>query len=169
MRKLESWFNPMATKAVEDYNHGREMTLDQVNLTLFSTEIFKEPTKYEEEINSEQKEDQIKWKNTINIIDEKVTPFNHRCIKNKWIFKVKRNGIFRARVVVCSYSQVPGIHFRESFAPVLNDVSFRIMLISKLFWNMTSTVVDIKTAFLYGDLDEEIYMEIPKGLEIENN
>jgi hypothetical protein len=30
MRKLESWFNPQATKAEEDYNHGREMTLDQV-------------------------------------------------------------------------------------------------------------------------------------------
>jgi hypothetical protein len=42
---------------VEDYNHGREITLDQVNLSLFSTEIVKEPTTYEEAINSEQKED----------------------------------------------------------------------------------------------------------------
>jgi hypothetical protein len=71
--------------------------------------------------------------------------------------------------VACGYSQVPGIDFSESFAPVLNDVSFRIMLIAKLVWNMTCTVVDIETAFLHGDLDEEIYMEVPKGLEIENN
>jgi hypothetical protein len=35
MRKLESWFNPEITKAVEDYSHGREMTLDQVNLAYF--------------------------------------------------------------------------------------------------------------------------------------
>jgi hypothetical protein len=35
MRKLESWFNPEATKAVENYNHGREMTLDQVDLAFF--------------------------------------------------------------------------------------------------------------------------------------
>jgi hypothetical protein len=41
MRKSESWFNPQATKVVEDYNHGREMTLDQVNLALFSTEIIR--------------------------------------------------------------------------------------------------------------------------------
>jgi hypothetical protein len=34
---------------------------------------------------------------------------------------------------------------------------------------MTSTVVDIETAFLHGDLDEEIYMEVPKGLEIKHN
>jgi hypothetical protein len=60
MKKLESWFNPQATKVVEDYNHGGEMTLDQVNLALFSTEIIIEPTTYEEAINSEQKEDQIK-------------------------------------------------------------------------------------------------------------
>jgi hypothetical protein len=49
---------------------------------------------------------------------------------------------------------VPGIDFSESFAPVLNDVSFRIMLIVKLVWDMTSTVVDIEKAFLHGDLDE---------------
>jgi hypothetical protein len=36
MKKLESWFNPQATKVVENYNHGREMTLDQVNLALKS-------------------------------------------------------------------------------------------------------------------------------------
>jgi hypothetical protein len=66
MKKLESWFNPQATKGVEDHNHGRETTLDQVNLALFSTEIIKELTTYEEAINSEQKEDQIKWKNAIN-------------------------------------------------------------------------------------------------------
>jgi hypothetical protein len=71
--------------------------------------------------------------------------------------------------VACSYSQVPGIDFSESFAPVLNDVSFRIMLIAKLVWDMTSTVVEIETAFLHGDLDEEIYMEVPKGIEIEHN
>jgi hypothetical protein len=39
MKKLESWFNPQATKVVEDYNDGREMIFDQVNLALFSTEL----------------------------------------------------------------------------------------------------------------------------------
>jgi hypothetical protein len=105
MSKLESWFNPEATKAVEDYNHGKEMTLDQVNLALFSTVAIKEPTTYEEAINSENKKEQIKWNSAIDkdlkemekrgvweIIDEKNIPINHRCIKNKWIFKVKRNG-----------------------------------------------------------------------------
>jgi hypothetical protein len=89
MRKLESRFNPQATKEVEDYNHGRKMTLDQVNLALFSTEIVKEPTSYEASIKSEQKEDRIKWKNRFNkdlkemekrgvweIIDKKASKIN---------------------------------------------------------------------------------------------
>jgi hypothetical protein len=79
---------------------------------------------------------------------------------------VKRNGIFRARLVACGYSQVPGIDFNQSFAPVLNDVSFRIMLIAKVVWNMTCTVVEIETPFLHGDLYEEIDMEVPKDLKI---
>jgi hypothetical protein len=98
------------------------------------------------------------------VIDEKDVPNDQRCTKNKWIFKVKRNGVFRARLVACSYSQVPGVNFTESFAPVLNDVTFRLMLISKLIWDMTSTVVDIETVFLHGNLNKEIYMDVPMGL-----
>jgi hypothetical protein len=67
------------------------------------------------------------------IIDEKDISINCRCIKSKWIFKAKRNGIFREWLVVCGYSQVPEIDFSESFTPVLNDVSFRIILIANLF------------------------------------
>jgi hypothetical protein len=94
---------------------------------------------------------------------------NCRCIKNIWIFKVKRNGIFRARLVACGYSQVPGIDFSESFAPVLNDIIIRFILIAKFIWKMTCTVVDIEKAFLNGELDEKIHMEVSKGLEIEHN
>jgi hypothetical protein len=43
------------------------------------------------------------------------------------------------------------------------------MLIAKLVWYMTCTVVGIETAFLHSDLDEEICMEVPKGQKIGNN
>jgi hypothetical protein len=55
---------------------------------------------------------------------------------------VKRNVIFRGRFVTCDYSQVPGIDFNVSFAPLLNDVSFRIMVIAKLV--RTLPVVTVK-------------------------
>jgi hypothetical protein len=44
-------------------------------------------------------------------IDEKIIPINCQSIKNKLIFIVKRNGILHVRLVVCGYSQVPGIDF----------------------------------------------------------
>jgi hypothetical protein len=95
------------------------------------------------------------------VIDEKNIPTNLPCIKNKWIF--------RARLVACCHSQVPGIDFNESFAPFLNDVTSRIMLIAILVWDMTCTMFDIETEFLHEDLDEEIYMEVSKGLTISKN
>ncbi len=122
MKRLESWFNPQKTKVIEDYNCGREILLEQVNLALFTTAFIKEPSSFEEAINCERKEDQDAWKEAIDkeltemskrgvweVIDEKDVPNDRRCIKNKWIFKVKRNGVFRARLVACGYSQVPGI------------------------------------------------------------
>jgi hypothetical protein len=69
---------------------------------------------------------------------------------------IKQNRTFTARLVACGYSQIPGIDFNESFAPVINDVSFRIMLIAKLIWDLEVFIVDVETAFLHGKLQEEI-------------
>ena len=75
-------------------------------------------------------------KNVWEIINNEEVPEGRRTIKCKWIFKIKRNEVFRARLVACGYSQIPGIDFNESFAPVINDVSFRILLIAKLMWGL---------------------------------
>jgi hypothetical protein len=83
--------------------------------------------------------------------------------------QIERNGIFSARFLACGYSQVPGIDFNEIFAPFLNDVSFRVILTAKLVWAMTCNAADDETAFLYGDLDEEIYMKVSKCLTIGEN
>jgi hypothetical protein len=43
--------------------------------------------------------------------------------------------------------KVPGVDFNESFAPVIHALSFRILLIAKLFWNMKATIINIETSF----------------------
>jgi len=91
-------------------------------------------------------------------------PKNRRCIKCKWVFKVKRDGVFRAQLVACGYSQVPGVDHTEKYAPVINDVAWRILLIAMLVWNLDAMIIDVESAFLYGDLDEEIYMDLPDGM-----
>ena len=85
-------------------------------------------------------------------------------MKHKWVFKVKRNRIHRARLVACGYSQIPGLDFQEHFAPMLSDVSYCLMLTLKMILKLKGKICDIETAFLHGDLDEEIYMEAPKGI-----
>jgi hypothetical protein len=70
--------------------------------------------------------------------------------------------------VACGYSQILGIKFNESIASVINDVSFQIMLIVKLIWNLEASIVDVETAFLHGELQEEIYMNIPGGMSYDS-
>jgi hypothetical protein len=66
--------------------------------------------------------------------------------------KDQEKRVFRARLVACGYSQIPGVYFNESFASVVNDVSFRIILSAKLLWDLQASIVDVETAFLHGDL-----------------
>jgi hypothetical protein len=83
--------------------------------------------------------------------------------------KIKRNGVFRARLIACGYSQIPGVNVNESFVPVVNDVSFRIILTAKLLWDLQASIVDVETTFLHGDLQEEIYMNVSKGMSQDDN
>jgi hypothetical protein len=72
-------------------------------------------------------------------------------------------------LVACAYSQIPGVNFNNSFTPVVNDVSFRIILSAKLLWGMQANIVDVETAFLHDNLQEEIYMNVPKGMSKNDN
>jgi len=90
-------------------------------------------------------------------------PNGRRLVKHKWVFDIKRSGRFRARLVACGYSQIPGVDFQHSFAPTISDVSWRILIIAMLLFNYDAKIVDVETAFLHGDLEEDIYMEAPEG------
>ena len=61
-------------------------------------------------------------------IDKVKIPENRRLIGNKWVFKIKRDGTCRARLVALGYSQIPGVDYTDNFVPVAHDVSFRIAL-----------------------------------------
>ena len=80
------------------------------------------------------------------------------------VFKVKRNGVYCARLVAKSFSQIPGMDFTDNYSPVVNDVTFRVVVARMLIENLKGKVVDIDNAFLNGDLEREIYMKIPEGM-----
>ena len=98
-------------------------------------------------------------------IDKAKIPENRRLIQNKWVFKIKRNGTYRARLVALGYSQIPGVDYTDNFAPVAHDVSFRIALARMMVEKLDSLVMDVETAFLYGDIEEEIFMKSPVRME----
>ena len=67
--------------------------------------------------------------------------------------------------MACGYSQVGGIDFNQVFSPVVNDMTFRLMITAQILWKLDSYCFDVETAFLLGVLEEEIYMQIPEGME----
>jgi hypothetical protein len=90
----------------------------------------------------------------------------------KWIFKTKLNADgsinkHKARLVVKGYSQEPSIDFTETFAPVsrLDTIKLLLALAAQNGWHIFQ--LDVKSAFLNGVLNEEIYVEQPDGFEKE--
>ena len=137
-----------------------------------------EPKTFQEAWHSPVKEERENWQKAIrkeikNMIergvwrkvDRKNIPNNRRLIGNKWVFKIKRDGTYRARLVALGYSQIPGVDYTDNFAPVVHDVSFRIALVRMMVEKLDSLVMDVETAFLYGDIEEEIFMKSPIGME----
>ena len=99
------------------------------------------------------------------MIDKVKIPETRRLIGNKWVFKIQRDGTYRGRLVPLGYSQIPGVDYTDNFAPVAHDVSFSIALARMMVEKLDSLVMDVETASLYGDIEEEIFMKSPVGME----
>jgi Reverse transcriptase (RNA-dependent DNA polymerase) len=90
-------------------------------------------------------------------------PKGHKIIGCQWVFDIKSDGQKKARLVAQGYSQVEGLDYNELFSPVVQFESIRVIfaLAALNGWYMTG--VDVRTAYLYGKLDEKIYMRQPEG------
>ena len=71
--------------------------------------------------------------------------------------------MYWVQLVACRYSKVPGIDFSENYSLVVNDITFPILLLMVIHFKYAAKIVNVET-FLYGDLEEEIYMECPQGM-----
>eukprot|EP00253_Pinus_taeda_P035018 PITA_35018 len=92
-------------------------------------------------------------------------------IGKKWVFKKKTNAKgkvekYKVRLVAKGYSQVSGIDFGDIFSTVANVASIRLLLSVDAAFDFEVEQMDVKTTFLHGDLEEEIYMKQPKGFAV---
>jgi hypothetical protein len=95
-------------------------------------------------------------------------PRGHRAITLKWVFKLKRDEVgaiirHKARLVARGFLQREGINFDNAFAPVawMESVRLLLALAAQEGWRVHH--MDVKSAFLNGDLKEEIYVHQPPG------
>jgi hypothetical protein len=98
-------------------------------------------------------------------------PAGRKYVGRKWLFKKKFNAQgkvekYKARLVAKGYSQVEGIDFGEIFSPVAKLTSIRFILSIVVAFDLEVEQMDVKTTFLHGDLEEEIYMKQPEGFVV---
>ena len=98
-------------------------------------------------------------------------PENKVVVGSRWIYKIKyvADGNiekFKARFVAKGYAQKEGIDYEETFASVAKYTSIRSVtsLATQMGWEIHQ--MDVKTAFLNGVIEEEVYIEQPEGFEI---
>ncbi|KAG8503337.1 hypothetical protein CXB51_001297 [Gossypium anomalum] len=73
---------------------------------------------------------------------------------------------YKARLVAKGYSQIPGVDFTDEFSPVVKHSSIRALLGIVAMHDLELEQLDVKTAFLYGELEEDIYMQQPEGFTV---
>jgi hypothetical protein len=99
-------------------------------------------------------------------------PKGHNVIRTRWFFRNKQDqdGIVvrtKARLVAQGYTQVEGLDFGETYAPVTILEAIRILLAYACAHNIKLYQMDVKSAFLNGYINELVYVEQPPGLEDE--
>lgn len=139
--------------------------------------IGEEPNNFEQAINSE---DHRQWEQAMDeeynsLIQNRTwilvqPPNNQKVIDNRWVYKIKSNldgsvDRYKARLVVRGFTQEYGVDYQETFSPVVKYTSIRAILALAASKQMDIQQFDVKTAFLNGDLEEDVFMKQPIGYD----
>ena len=147
---------------------------DEVNYALNVSQG--DPTTYQEAIASDDRESwMVAMSEEMQSLDKNSVwelvskPKDRKIVGCKWVFR-KKEGThegdavrYKARLVAKGYSQKEGVDYDEIFSPVVKHTSIRLLLSIAAQQDMEIEQMDVKTAFLHGDLEEVIYMAQLEG------
>ena len=164
-----------------DYTSGEELSDSEINMAKIDLSeylalmIISDPTTFQEAAKHQ------KWREAMDAemssIEKNLTwtlvslPDGAKAIRVKWIYKTKLNELgevdkFKARLVVKGYAQEYGVDYTEVFAQVARMDTVRMILAVAAHRGWGVYQLDVKSAFLHGKLEEDVYVEQPQGYEV---
>lgn len=140
-------------KMPEKYN-------DYVLLTYEEAIASKEKANWEKAIQTEMTslEENKTW-----VMVNKEEAKGHKILSNKWVFRIKDDGTYKARLVVRGCEQKGNLDYDEIYSPVVCQTALKTLFAIAAANNHHILTFDVKTAFLYGELSEKVFMKVPKG------
>lgn len=132
----------------------------------------REPSHYHDAVKD------VRWveamKNEIQALEDNHTwiitqlPKDKKAIGCRWVYKIKYKADgevdrFKARLVAKGYNQKEGLDYQETFSPVVKMVTVRVVISLAAAQGWSIHQMDVYNAFLQGDLNEEVYMDLPLG------
>lgn len=107
------------------------------------------------------------WQNKVYV--EVARPAGKKVIGRKWVLRIKTDAAgkvdkFKARVVAKGFRQIEGVDCDETFAPTVRFERIRSLIAMGVAENWNFNQMYVSTAFLYADLGEETYVEVPDGI-----
>ncbi|KAJ4807357.1 polyprotein [Rhynchospora pubera] len=144
---------------------------EQTHMMLVADPLSFEEAVDKEEWNNAMREEiaAIERNETWNLVS---LPEGKNAIGVKWLYKTKLGPDgeivkYKARLVVKGYTQKHGVDFDETFAPVARFETIRVFLALAAFSKLRVYQFDVKSAFLNGELKEDVFVEQPKGFEVQ--
>ncbi|KAK1645527.1 hypothetical protein QYE76_063332 [Lolium multiflorum] len=155
-RTTPDWYDPCLNVMIVDNNDEDPATYEEAMMSPDSN-------KWQEAMKSEMGSmyDNQVW----TLVD---IPDSRKAVENKWIFKRKTDAdgnitVYKARLVAKGFRQIQGVYYDETLSPVAKLKSMRILLAIAAFFDYEIWQMDVKRAFLNGDIEEELHMVQPKG------
>lgn len=187
LKKLGTDLPELSTNIVEDDDQPQAQQVVEYIYSAALASTPGMPRNYKEAVNGKDKEQWVsgmikeltnfETRQVLKVVPRSSVPDKQKILKSRWVMKKKekqgQETVFRARLVVKGYDQIPGVDFTESFALTTNDTTTWTLLVIALNnaepkgWVIG--LISIETAFLEADLDEPTWIEIPKGYEYIND